>query len=607
MQEQWLATFLRERARAAGRPLRVLDVGCGFGRLAPMLVDVPGLHYHGYDISESMTAVLLADATDALASDGKRIRVADNPSEAFAGQTFDVVFTVSVMMHNAPADARRLFDDMSTLLAEGGTIVLVENELAALPLRASEHHGGIWLHDIVGDIAAEWDIDLYPDALKDRGIYVLARARKASRRLILHTQGQVAREVSGDEVKLAGLAALSRAIETMADISGDGAIQELQQLREDASFRRQLRSVLREARAELAPPGNAIASPTHAHPARAHDASPFIFDAPTDLRFANPDVRFGPLAQVFHKEWFGIRAACGSLPGTKLAITANAPLSAADLEEIIETCRSRRIDRMLLHGMSDSMYAFAKAMHRANISPYIVWHGAAAMWVHEAERKYFELSASLLANGVVRRLHPIRRGTDIVLGHANAYGKQLLNAVPNVRIDRVAPRQSESAIAFSPSWNLLHKNLATNLAAANVAPRVGTIWAMASDAVLVGDRHKKFERLPPQNQLEIMQTMALADVVLNVSIVDCHPMVDMEALAAGTPCVRGRLFLDALEDHPYVRLTEVENMLSVEDVARVIDRVLATPQAEMDAYMRDYGAAMTRVALDRYAEFAELA
>lgn len=598
LQEQWLAAFLRERVRELGRAVRVLDVGCGFGRHARLLSTTSDIEYFGHDISTSMTEALMANPPATLAPIGERVRVDEAPSMAFAGQRFDVVFTVAVLTHNAPAAARSLLDDMATLLAADGRIVLIENPLSAHSFRESGRYGGTWRHDVVGQLAPEWNIELHPDAVPSRGVYVLSRAHDAPRRLLWNGADQAPREMRAEEV-------VARALHARASGAGEPSGDALRQLLEEGSFLHQLSSVLRDARAELAST-NASAAPSDHASSSAPDHASFVFDAPIDSRFVNDDPRFGPLAQVFHKEWFGIRAACGSLPGTKLAITANKPLSADDLEEIVDTCRAKGIDRMLLHGMSDSMYAFAEAMHRADIALYIVWHGAAAMWVHEAERKYFELSAGLLASGVVQRLHPIRRGTDIVLGHANAYRKQLLNAVPNVRIERAAPRRSESAIAFSPSWNLLHKNLATNLAAANVANRVGTIWAMASDAVLVGEHHKKFERLRPQKQLEIMQTMAQADVVLNVSIVDCHPMVDMEALAAGTPCVRGRLFLDALEDHPYVRLTEVENMLSVEDVAHAIDRVLAVPQAEMDAHMRDYGSAMTRIALDRYAEFAEL-
>lgn len=632
-QEAWLLQYLSDRARE--RPIKVLDFGCGFGRFARLLAGAEGVEYFGYDISGAMVADLLEDPPAGLQPVGQRVRVAADVTQAFPGERFDVVFTVSVLIHNSPEDARRLLLQMRDLLAPDGRIVLVENALSALSVRENSWHAGCWLHDVAGVLAPEFDIDIHPDAIPDHGAYVLLPAREGARALTLVSAAQPARPVTVDELRLAGLKRTAIGLQGLeAELrahagsaagahdereflheevnrlrlqceANAGLAEQVESLHSELVFRQQLRGVLREARGDLVAKAPPTGAPGKGR-LRAEESAPFLFDAPTDLRFANHDDRFGPAAQVFHKEWFGIRAACGSLPGTKLAISSIHALSAGQLEEIIETCRSRGIDRMVLHGMSDSMYTFAHAMHRAGIRQYVAWHGAATMWLHEAERKYFELAAGLLDKGVIQRLHTIRRGTDAVLGGRSTYPKQLLNPVPNVRIVRAAPRRSESAIAFSPSWNLLHKNLATNLAAAAAAKRVGTIWAMAPDAVMVGHANKKLQRLPAQGQYEIMQTMSCADIVLNVSIVDCHPMVDLEALAAGTPCLRGRLFLDALEDHPYVHATEVENMLSVADVAASADRVLGTPATEMDAMMRDYAAAITQLSMDRYAEFLEL-
>ena len=61
-----------------------------------------------------------------------------------------------------------------------------------------------------------------------------------------------------------------------------------------------------------------------------------IWDADQDCRFANQDSRFDRVCHVFHQEWFGIRAAAGSLPGHKLAISAAASWSSVDLKAIVE-------------------------------------------------------------------------------------------------------------------------------------------------------------------------------------------------------------------------------------------------------------------------------
>jgi hypothetical protein len=103
--------------------------------------------------------------------------------------------------------------------------------------------------------------------------------------------------------------------------------------------------------------------------------------------------------------------------------------------------------------------------------------------------------------------------------------------------------------------------------------------------------------------LELMATM---DLVLNVTTIDCHPMVDLEALAVGTPSVRGPLFLDGLEDHPYVGLTSVDNPMSVEDVARCIRNVLERDESELRGLMNDYTENLRDLSMNRYREFLEI-
>lgn len=50
-QEAWLVGFLAERSEQLGRPVRVLDFGVGFGRLARLLPQHAFVDYFGFDIS----------------------------------------------------------------------------------------------------------------------------------------------------------------------------------------------------------------------------------------------------------------------------------------------------------------------------------------------------------------------------------------------------------------------------------------------------------------------------------------------------------------------------------------------------------------------------
>ena len=83
-------------------------------------------------------------------------------------------------------------------------------------------------------------------------------------------------------------------------------------------------------------------------------------------------------------------------------------------------------------------------------------------------------------------------------------------------------------------------------------------------------------------------------------------MVNIEAQSLGRPCLRGPLFLDALEDHPYVALTTVQNALSVAEIRDKIDAVLSMPADEREALTLDYQKRSDAVARSRYLEFLEI-
>jgi hypothetical protein len=100
--------------------------------------------------------------------------------------------------------------------------------------------------------------------------------------------------------------------------------------------------------------------------------------------------------------------------------------------------------------------------------------------------------------------------------------------------------------------------------------------------------------------------MAESLATLNVSLTECHPMVALESEAVGTPCLRARLFLDALDDHPYVRAVEVEDATSPFEVRDVLRRVLGIPRPELKDMIGDYLTAVDRVSTSRYGDFLEL-
>ncbi|QYM78041.1 methyltransferase domain-containing protein [Horticoccus luteus] len=98
---------------------RVIDVGCGSGRLACQLAAVPGVRYLGTDVVEELLAYAreLAQRSDWVfaVANGVKIEAPDN--------TADFVCFFSVLTHLKHEDSYRYLQEAKRVLKPGGAIV----------------------------------------------------------------------------------------------------------------------------------------------------------------------------------------------------------------------------------------------------------------------------------------------------------------------------------------------------------------------------------------------------------------------------------------------------------------------------------------------------
>lgn len=158
-------------ARAAGRPLRILEIGAGTGgttaHVLPRL-PVEGVEYTFTDVGP----LFVARARERFGSFGfARFEVLDlerDPqAQGFAGRQFDLVIASNVI--HATADLRRTLARVRSVLAPGGLLLMLE---VTAPQR--------WFDLTVGLTSGWWaftDLDLRPDyatLTRERWLKVLA-------------------------------------------------------------------------------------------------------------------------------------------------------------------------------------------------------------------------------------------------------------------------------------------------------------------------------------------------------------------------------------------------------------------------------------------------
>jgi len=238
-------------------PANVLEFGCGYGRHLSYLRQVPGLEVHGFEQSPSML-----EDTD-LEPDWVRshVRMGDPLAPLpYEDGAFDVVLTVSVLIHVRP-------EDLDTILAElvrvaRWQVFHVENNDTRETHVTSEAHDGCWAHDLraaYGRLGLE--LELLPRCFELEDVYRVPRDAErplpelspalAERLLgldralssgIRELQGEATRAARAEESLRERVAKLEDRLE-----AARGRVDELQSGREDARRR------AREAEAKLAP------------------------------------------------------------------------------------------------------------------------------------------------------------------------------------------------------------------------------------------------------------------------------------------------------------------------------------------------------------------
>lgn len=353
--------------------------------------------------------------------------------------------------------------------------------------------------------------------------------------------------------------------------------------------------------------------PRAAHDARQHATEPdFHWDAPRDTQYAHKIPQLDGLLHVFQQEWVGIRAAAGSLPGRKLAIGPDSELPRQTIKRVAEAIRAAVPKRIVMQGMSDVMAQLVTELAAQGLRDrvFVILHGAPSQWFSEPEARYAFKCLELARTAKIQRLHVMKAGFEFP--EPRLYRPMLFNLPPRIGTEDTGSNHEtgyegrDIVSAFIPGWSGWRKNIHANALGAALSTRVGEVWAFGSDLALPPPLNAKLKVAPFIGREQTFDLIKAATFAMNVSLVDCHPMIQLEAQALGRACLRGPLFLDALDEHPYVRLTEVSNVSSPAAIRDAVDQVLDVPADERLDLVRDYQAASNHIAVQRYCEFLDL-
>lgn len=137
--------FLSRYFRAFGRPARVLEFGCGFGRHLDYLRRNRKLELYGCDQSERMLHTareLLGDESWA----GRLALTSPRQPLPYPDKWFDVSYTVSVLLHVPPEALEAALSELVRVTRH--SILHIESNVSAEERLLTEVHDGCWSHNL---------------------------------------------------------------------------------------------------------------------------------------------------------------------------------------------------------------------------------------------------------------------------------------------------------------------------------------------------------------------------------------------------------------------------------------------------------------------------
>ncbi len=364
-----------------------------------------------------------------------------------------------------------------------------------------------------------------------------------------------------------------------------------------------LRSTLQSALAVRAKSSSAVSAPVPLPVAA--PSVPAAAPRPWQFVHANQAI---PVVSICHPRWQGVRSAAeGHTPN--LLITPEIAPSEIDAiaERLVRSGATHFISEGFFAGYAELLARLRQRMPAARI--FSVVHGSFFQMVDNAELPGIlrQLDA-MRREGILDRVGFCKPGMAQALQRLGFPAFEVMNRVPG-RATPPSRSWRSPARVFIPVGGQSRKNPHTQRIAALLAEGIGEVHVATRldlqylpAAAMEKVRVKVHETL---DRARTRQLMEQSDLVLYVTISECAPMVPLESLAVGVPCLTGnnhRLFDDFPE---LVRLLVVSREDDAWAIAEAISRVQREYKLCCDL-IRQFNEGYDRKAVKSVADFLEL-
>lgn len=315
-----------------------------------------------------------------------------------------------------------------------------------------------------------------------------------------------------------------------------------------------------------------------------------------------------PVISIMHPDWRGIRSSTLRLYPHHYFVDDN--VTYEDVKYIVSVLLETGVKKFLISGLANSHILLLKELHR--VSPeskkYVLWHANFLQSSEEYVWNSFKTILDFYKQGIIYKIGFVKKGMDEVMRRQSYRAGFVMNYVPMSADAPSVPLESGPHLGIWYIEENWRKQPFAMMAASSLIegallhmPRVSE---RAKDFITTMGLNVEYTgRVIPQEEMPgVLSKMHLN---LYVTLSECAPMLPLESLSVGAPCLVGpssHLFTD--DDYLSSRLI-VPYPDSAAVISKFIDKALLDREDIIRHYIQ-YARAYNEKAKQSAIDFLEL-
>jgi len=232
---------------------------------------------------------------------------------------------------------------------------------------------------------------------------------------------------------------------------------------------------------------------------------------------------------------------------------------------------------------------------KEDLPVYLLWHGSPAQWSENHHLEFFAESYDLYLKGVYRGVISLKKDLNLALENYDIKSFLVQNFARNEFLIKKADTKNFT-IGIWSAYAIWVKNLYPQFVALSFLERG---FECHTNFDIAAAASAKFVFAPLEiksypsklSHEEVARAMSKTDITLYVTNTECSPMIALESLALGIPCIVGPSS-GLYDDNSYLKemlvVNEVDSPKAIADAITRVRKNLVKIQAKIPAFVEGY-------------------